>query len=153
MSYATAEHDRRIATLIQAGTIEAVDLPNARCRLRVGEWVSAWMPWHTQGAGAVRHWRPPSVGEQALLFSPSGEAASGFVIPGFYSTQGAQNDNRAEVTAQDWPDGARQEYDHAASHYLLDVPAAGSITLRCGPSTIRLSAAGIDINGPVVNIN
>lgn len=151
MSYETAEADRRIATLLQAGTIEAVDHAAARCRVRVGDWVSAWLPWASLGAGQVRNWRPPSTGEQALLFCPSGDPAQGFALPGFYTDQHAGNDNRPNITAQDWPDGAREEYDHEASTYVLDVPAAGSITLRCGPCSIVLSASGITLIGDITH--
>lgn len=153
MSYETAEFDRRMASLMQAGTIEAVDHANARCRVRVDDWVSAWMPWASLGAGQVRHWRPPSVGEQALLMCPSGEAAAGFVLPGFYTDAHPGNDNQAHITAQNWPDGAREEYDHENSQYLLDIPASGKIILRCGPSSIELSAAGVKITGPRVDLN
>lgn len=154
MSYESAEHDRRLATLLQAGTIEAVDHENARCRVKVGEWVSAWMPWASLGAGEVRNWRPPSVGEQALLLCPSGESAAGFVLPGFYTAQHQQgNDNRANITAQNWPDGAREEYDHEASQYLLDIPASGKIVIRCGPSGLELSAAGVKITAPRIDLN
>jgi phage baseplate assembly protein gpV len=34
--------------------------------------LTGWMPW-TEQAGNIRSWKPPSVGEQMILFSPSGE--------------------------------------------------------------------------------
>lgn len=153
MSYEIAEFDRRLSSLMQAGTIEAVDYLSRRCRVRVDDWVSAWMPWASLGAGKVRHWRPPSRGEQALLLCPSGESSAGWVLPGFYTDQHQGNDDREEITAQDWPDGAREEYDHQASQYRLTIPPAGKIVISCGPSSIELSAAGVKITGPRVDLN
>lgn len=112
--WVSAEHDRRIAAMIQAGTVEEVDYATARCRVRVGDWVSAWVPWQTLSGGAVRHWNPPSVGEQCMMMSPSGEPANGFVLPGFYTQQhqGAPA-NTGNVIAWAMPDGAAIEYNHA----------------------------------------
>ena len=53
-SYAIGEHDRMIAAMLQAGTIEIVDHSAARARVRIGNWVSAYLPWHVPAAGAVR---------------------------------------------------------------------------------------------------
>lgn len=45
-AYAIGEHDRMIAAMLQAGTIEIVDHSAARARVRIGNWVSAYLPWH-----------------------------------------------------------------------------------------------------------
>ncbi len=36
-AYAIGEHDRMIAAILQAGTIEVVDHSNARARVRIGD--------------------------------------------------------------------------------------------------------------------
>ncbi|MGV8637164.1 phage baseplate assembly protein V, partial [Pseudomonas aeruginosa] len=38
MSYATAEHDRRIAARIKPSVVAAVDLAAARVRVQAGAW-------------------------------------------------------------------------------------------------------------------
>lgn len=68
--YALGEHDRMLSNMLIAGTIESVDHGAATCRVRSGDWVSGPVPWASLGAGQVRNWRPPSVGEQAMLMSP-----------------------------------------------------------------------------------
>lgn len=148
MSFELAEIDRRIATLLQAGCIEAVDHAQARCRVRVGEWVSAWLPWASLGAGQVRHWRPPSVGEQALVMSPSGDPASGFVLPGFYTTQhGDANDNRPGTVAWRMPDGTLIEYDWDTQH--LNVIATGTASISiAGDANVQIGGnANVQIGG------
>lgn len=142
MSYELSEMDRRMATQIQAGTVAEIDCATARCKVKVGEWVSGWMPWGSLGAGAVRHWRPPSVGEQALLLCPSGESSAGFVLPGFYSDQHQQaNDNRPNLTAQDYPDGARTEYDHERHCLKAYLPPGGTVEIT--------ASGGLKITGDV----
>ncbi|MBB3118631.1 phage baseplate assembly protein V [Pseudoduganella violacea] len=146
MQYLIAEMDRRLATLIQAGIVESVDHGAARCRLKVGQWVSAPLPWLSLGGGEVRHWRPPSVGEQALLVSPSGEPAAGFILPGFYSQQHQQaNDQRPKVVAWKMPDGCLIEYDwengalqvkgsktvSIENAETVSVTSGGAVTLKC----------------------
>ena len=148
MSYASAEFDRRIATLIQVGTIAQVDYLSAHCRVKIGEWVSAWMPWASLGAGVVRHWRPPSVGEQSMLLCPSGESSAGFVLPGFYSSQHQQgNDNRPNITAWLMPDGTLFEYDFASHRLRIDVKGAASIQIS-GNANIQVGGnANVRIDG------
>lgn len=154
MSYESAEMDRRLSTLVQAGTIQAVDYEAARCRVQVGDWTSAWLPWGSVAAGQVRNWRPPSVGEQALILAPSGLPEGGFVMPGFYTTQHqAANDNRPNVTAQTWPDGAREHYDHDAHEYMLTVPAGGRIVLNIGQTTLELRDEGTTLTTPKLEVD
>lgn len=153
MSYELAEHDRMIAAMIQAGTIEAVDHANARCRVRISDdgedgagYVSAWVPWGSLGGGEVRNWRPPSIGEQTLLLCPSGDPAAGFALPGFYSDQhGQANDHRPHTVAWKMPDGCLIEYDWQAGALqvdgsktvkvrnadTIDVESGGQVTVKC----------------------
>lgn len=149
MSFELGEIDRRLAVAVQAGTIEAVDHAAARCRVRIDDWVSAWLPWSALAAGQVRHWRPPSVGEQAVIVSPSGEAEAGFVLPGFYTDQHAQaHDNRQQTTSWLFPDGTLVEYDHQKKRALVDcvgdieVIAAGHVHIDArGPIDVRTDAS------------
>jgi phage baseplate assembly protein V len=162
MSYNIAELDRRLAALLQAGTVDAVDYDKARCRVRVGEWVSAWLPWASLGAGKVRNWRPPSVGEQALVLSPSGDPANGFAFAGFYSDQHSQaNDNRPNTVAWCMPDGCVIEYDwetgalrvagsktvSVENAETIHVASGGQVTLQC-PSLV-IDCPSTTINGDV----
>ncbi|WP_155714804.1 phage baseplate assembly protein V, partial [Burkholderia vietnamiensis] len=79
--YELGEIDRRMACMVQHGTVETVSYQPPQCRVRIGDWVSDWMPWKTAAAGVVRFWRPPSVGEQASMFAPSGDLAGAYAAP------------------------------------------------------------------------
>ncbi|AXL49177.1 baseplate assembly protein [Paraburkholderia caffeinilytica] len=147
--YEIGEIDRLIASIVQAGFIDSVQYDPPRCRVRNGEWVSALLPWKTFAAGRVRTWCPPSVGEQAVVLAPSGTLAGAFVLAGFYSdTHGGANGNTANLTATDYPDGAREHYDHDAHEYVLSVPAGGRIVFRIGATQMELTADGITQAAP-----
>lgn len=88
MSHALAEHDRMIAAMLMPCAVVGVDLPAATVRVSNGAWTSAWVRWHSLAAGKARHWRAPSLGEQGVLFNPSGQAGMGTFIPGLYGNAG-----------------------------------------------------------------
>ncbi|KVO77123.1 baseplate assembly protein [Burkholderia ubonensis] len=144
--YALGEIDRRMACMVQHGTVEGVTYQPPMCRVRIGAWVSDWMPWKTAAAGAVRFWRPPSVGEQATMVAPSGDLAGAYAIPGYYSDQhgGSARTSPAE-TAWDYPDGASEVYDHEKHEYRVDVPAGGRIVFRIGGTELELRADGVTL--------
>ena len=149
MGYEAGEADRRLACIVQAGVIAQVDHAAARCTVAVADWTSDWLPWWTRAAGAVREWRPPSPGEQALLVSPSGCLEGGFVLAGFYTDQhGGANGQSSDLTATDYPDGAREHYDHAAHEYRLAVPEGGQIVLQVGDTSLTLRADGAVLKAP-----
>src|SRR5690606_35044517 len=83
----TAELLRLINNLIRLGTIAEVDYPNARVRVRDGELLTAWRPWIECRSGTTRTWNPPTLGEQAVLFSPGGDPATAVVLTGLYRDQ------------------------------------------------------------------
>jgi phage baseplate assembly protein V len=172
--YAIAELDRRLAAMQRVGTIEAVDYgdPNAtppqapRCRVRVSsedgadDWISGWLPWRSQSAGKVRHWNPPAAGEQAMIKSPSGEVAGGFVEAGFYTdAHGQAPDNRPNVVVWDMGDGCRIEYDADASSLLAKgmktaiIQATGDITAQTDGNVSVQAKGTLDLQAASININ
>lgn len=153
MSYEASEAQRLQANMIRIGTIAQLDAANARVKVNVSGLTTDWLPWIVQRAGATRTWSAPRAGEQVVVLAPYGDTSQGVVLPSIY-----QDDHPAPAASQDketvvYPDGAKQEHNSASSEYLLDVPAGGKITIRCGPSSIELSDAGIKIIGPRIDLN
>lgn len=139
MSYASAEHDRMIAGLIIPCRVVAVDLAAAMVRVSDGgDWTSAWVRWHSQGAGKARHWRAPSLGEQGVLFSPSGNPAQGTFVPGLYGNAGSQPDNRDHVEVWRFDDGGSLLYDWEAKRYQITVPS-GTVEITVGGTVATLT--------------
>lgn len=139
MSYASAEHDRMIAGLIIPCRVVAVDLAAAMVRVSDGgDWTSAWVRWHSQGAGKARHWRAPSLGEQGVLFSPSGNPAQGTFVPGLYGNAGSQPDNRDHVEVWRFDDGGSLLYDWEAKRYQITLPS-GTVEIKVGATIATLT--------------
>lgn len=151
--YQLAELDRRLACLLMAGCIDAVDHSRARARVAVGDWKSAWLPWTSLSAGEVRKWRAPTLGEQVMLVSPSGLPEGGFILPGFYTDQHAAPDSRPHVTADHMPDGTLVQYDWETHQYLVDVPAGGELVLRVGQTRLVLRDDGTTLTTPKLTVD
>lgn len=135
MSYASAEHDRMIAAMLMPCVVVGVDLAAPAVRVSNGEWTSAWVRWHSLAAGKARHWRAPSLGEQGVLFNPSGQAGMGTFIPGLYGDAGAQPDNRDHVEVWRFDDGGSLVYDWQANSYSITLPT-GTVTLKVGSTEV-----------------
>lgn len=145
MSYASAMHDRMLASLVIPCRVVAVDLAAARVRVSDGAgWTSAWLRWHSLGAGSARHWRAPSLNEQGVLLSPSGEPAQGTFIPGLYGGAGQAPDNREQVEAWHFPDGGLLSYDWQARRYDIHLPS-GNASIKVGASTLQVDDGVISL--------
>ncbi|MED5608493.1 phage baseplate assembly protein V [Pseudomonas sp. JH-2] len=151
MSYAQAEHDRMIAALIMPCVVVAVDLAAARVRVSDGEWTSAWVRWHDLAAGKARHWRAPSLGEQGVLFSPSGVAEVGTFVPGLFGSAGAPADSRDHVQVWRFDDGGSLVYDWAAHSYSIELPS-GSVTVKVGGVQVLVDDSGVTVQAGQITL-
>lgn len=77
MNRRITELERRIRAQSRTGVIEQVDAESgmARVRLLDGEqpFLTGWIPWAEQAAGANKTHMPPSVGQQVQINSESGD--------------------------------------------------------------------------------
>lgn len=141
----TADINRRLESLIRLGQIAVVDHATARCRVKTGHLVTDWLPWLTARAGQTRTWCPPTVGEQCLLLSPSGETAAGIVLVGLYSTASNSPSNDQDEHQTIYPDGASVRYNHATGAMMIN----GIKTLTINASEhITLIAPEITLDAP-----
>lgn len=157
MSYASAEHDRMIAAMLLPCYVVAVDLAASPpvCRVSTGDWTSTWVRWHGIAAGKARHWRAPSMGEQGVLLSPSGQAGMGTFVPGLYGNAGPPPDNRDHVEVWRFDDGGSLVYDWKANTYTITLPS-GTVTIAVGgasavvtDSAVTVTAGDIGLIGAV----
>lgn len=144
---------RLLENLIRLGTVAEVDhgsLPDkrpARVRVQSGDLLTGWLPWAALRAGTTRDWDPPTVGEQVLVLSPSGQTAQGIAITGLFSALIPANGHRAGLHRRTYPDGAVLEYDSVAHQLLATLPAGGRVEI-VAPGGFKLQG-NVDIDGLV----
>lgn len=85
MSYEVAELQRKLVGMIQITTITSVDHASKKLRVRLGADESAELPWPATVGRNFVAWKPLRVGQQVILFSPSGDPAQGVIIGDLYS--------------------------------------------------------------------
>ncbi|WP_010209358.1 phage baseplate assembly protein V [Pseudomonas syringae group genomosp. 3] len=154
MSYASAEHDRMLAGVVKDCYVVALDLAASPpvCRVSDGDWVSAWVRWHSVAAGKARHWRAPTLGEQGTLLSASGDVSQGTFIPGLYGNAGAQPDNRDHVEVWRFDDGGSLIYDWQAKTYTIDLPG-GTVTIKVGASSAVVTDSAITAKAATITLD
>lgn len=138
---------RRLANLIRLGTIAAVDHEAERCTVKTGGLTVPGRPWLALRAGASSDWDPPTVGEQCILLSPSGEPAQGIALIGLYSQQRPAPSNSATLRRRKYPDGAVIDYDHASHTLTATLPDGGKAKL-VAPGGVSI-LGDVDITGLV----
>lgn len=167
------ESKRQLSNLIRRGKVAELDAAKGRIKVRIGDptdptghLVTGWIPWLSGRAGADREFWSPSVGEPVVLFAEGGELASAIATPGAFSDASPQPADRETLHRVEYADGAIVEYDREAHAHRIELPEAGTATvrvgeatvevktdaiaLRCGASSIRVTPAGIFLAGPTV---
>jgi phage baseplate assembly protein V len=142
---------RLIENLLRLGTVAQVQHQPPRVKVKTGALTTSWLPWLTPRAGTNREWHPPSVGEQVLLLSPSGQLANGVVLTGIFSELIPANGARADLHRLTYNDGAVLEYDSAA--HLLKATIPGSIEVTASGNITLTAKGNVAINGARVDIN
>ena len=126
---------RRLENLVRIGTVAEVDPDQAAVRAQYGETaagdpvLTGWLPWLTRRAGDDRTWWAPSIDEQVLILSPSGELTAGVVLPALYRQSHPTPETDPGKHAALYRDGARVEYDADAHHLKAELPGGGTAEL------------------------
>lgn len=145
-----AEITRRLDNLLRIGVVEKINHSTARCRVKTGGLITDWLPWLTLRAGTTRTWYPPTIGEQVVLLSLSGELNTGVVLLSLYSDTYSAPSHNPDETITHYPDGARCCYNHvsgaltASGVQSATVQAAKKVIVDC-PETI--ATGNVTING------
>ena len=131
------ETGRLVNNLVRLGVVTQLQLGNApRCRVRVDEEETSWLPWVSLRAGSEKggtFWWPPEVGEQVLLLSPGGDLAQAVVLPGVFSDHMAPKGKHAGEMRMDWSESDFLSY------------RAGTITMQVLESSIKITADAIEM--------
>ncbi|WP_432481607.1 phage baseplate assembly protein V [Moraxella sp. ZY200743] len=146
---------RRLENLIRIGTVASVDHTTARCVVDCVGIITAPLPWLTTRAGTDTTWDAPTVGEQVLVFAPSGEMMQAVVLMGVYHDDRPAPSQSASVKTRHFEDGCTITYDTQAHALSAILPAGGTATISAdGGITINAkdgatinASGGVTING------
>lgn len=137
----SASHNRLIANLLKQGNIAQADAARGLVRVQHGDLLTDWLPYFVPFAGGVSVHRVPSVGENCLVLSPSGEVANGLVLCGLASNQHPQPSTSPDETVIRFPDNAQFSYNHQSGSLKISgtktiwVEASESITFDTPKAT------------------
>ncbi|MCG7536485.1 phage baseplate assembly protein V [Pseudoalteromonas sp. OOF1S-7] len=137
---ALSDLQHRLSKLITLGTVHEVDYETARVKVKIGDWITAKLPWLTDMAAHNMTWRAPEIGEQVIVLAPCGDTAQGVILGSVYSAAAdhhkpdhvlgagesyAAASSREHVHRTRYQDGALVEYDNQNHAYHLYVPDTG----------------------------
>ncbi|UML92143.1 phage baseplate assembly protein V [Shewanella xiamenensis] len=132
---ALAELTRRIDNLLRIGTV--AEVKGDSCRVKTGALLTQFRPFFTRRAGTAKtSWRP-TVGEQVMLLSLSGDLTNAYILPALYSDENPEPDDNANRERTVYPDGAVIEYDPDTSALKVTgiktaiVQASDRVTIDC----------------------
>ena len=132
---AIAELTRRIDNLLRIGTV--AEIKGDSCRVKTGELLTQFRPFFTRRAGTAKtSWRP-TVGEQVMLLSLSGDLTNAYILPALYSDENPEPDDNNNRERTVYPDGAVIEYDPDTSALTVKgiktatVQASERVTIDC----------------------
>lgn len=132
---AIAELTRRIDNLLRIGTV--AEVKGNLCRVKTGELLTQFRPFFTRRAGTAKtSWRP-TVGEQVMLLSLSGDLTNAYILPALYSDENPEPDDNNNRERTVYPDGAVIEYDPDTSALTVKgiktatVQASERVTIDC----------------------
>ncbi|MFP3016509.1 phage baseplate assembly protein V [Wolbachia endosymbiont (group A) of Agelastica alni] len=150
-SFAISELSRKLANIIRIGIVKEVDSEKAKVRVKIGEFLTDYLPWITSKAGKDRDWSPPDIDEQVMVFSPLGELSLGVVLRGIYQEKYPALENKKEINSVKFQDGTRLLYDKDKQH--LEIEVVDKITLKAGGSSIEMTKSGIKLKGSRIDLN
>lgn len=150
-AYRIRDLERRLNNLLMVGSVAEVDAPAARCRVRAGEILTAWLPWMTPAASQDRTWWAPSVGEQVLLLSPSGETAQGIVLPAINQFAHPAPSGDPAIIGRWLPDGTRLEYNHDTS--TLTIECVGDVVINAAGNVAVTAGGEVTVDAPSIRHN
>ncbi|MFP3021324.1 MAG: phage baseplate assembly protein V [Wolbachia sp.] len=150
-NFAIAELNRRLANIMRIGLVKEIDHEKARVRVKVGEFITDWLPWVTARAGEDRSWFAPNIDEQVIVLSPYGELSLGVVLPAIYQQKYPPPESKKEVSSVVFKDGTKLSYDKENHHLEIDV--VDKITLKVGESSVKITKGGIKLSAKRIDLN
>ncbi|MFT0892952.1 phage baseplate assembly protein V [Pseudochelatococcus sp. G4_1912] len=147
LNYRIAELERRDRNRSRIGTVKEVDPEKGKARIELASgFVTGWIPWQEQAAGAARTHFPLSIGQQVRVSSQNGDLTDAEIqasLPSDTNTRPSQKGDEyvlLEVGA------SRIAVSDGGATTTITV---GSSTITATDGAVTLEAAGITLKGAV----
>lgn len=150
-NFAISELQRKLANIVRIGLVKEIDYEKVRVKVKIGEFLTDWLPWITSRAGEDRSWSPLSIREQVIVLSPLGELSLGVVLPAIYQQKYPPPECRETAHVFEFQDGSKVSYDKKDHH--LEITVADKITLKVGESEIEMTKNGIKLKATRIDLN
>lgn len=141
-SFENAELSRKLDNLIRLGTVEEVNCAMAKVRVKmIGNILTDWLPWVTARAGEDRSWSAPSIGEQVIVLSPSGEIAKGIVLLAiYYEKYPLPEGSKEEVSGFVFKDGTVVCYDRNGHKFTVSIKEEGTLVFAVKKTQMEMTS-------------
>lgn len=151
MNTSPIENERRLQSIINRGIVTQVDHAAARCRVQIDGLETDWLKFTSARIGKVKIWNPPSIGEQVLVISETGELSTGLVTTSFdYDDQPMPSAN-ADTFEIHCDDGASFIYNHVTHNLGVTLPDDSVTSLVS--SSVQISARDVAFDCTNFNVN
>ena len=121
IKYELQELRTKQENLIRTGTVTAIYADAGLVDVAIEKITQKEMPFLTTRAGSDNTYWMPSVGEQGVVLSPSGNLANAMFLPALNSVEKPVVEADANLTVRVWEDGAKETYDKANHVYQFQV--------------------------------
>lgn len=108
---------RRVDNMIKVG--EIAEVKKGYVKVSHGKLLTDWLQYFVPFAGEVSMHRQPSIGEECVIFSPSGELSNGKVLTGLHSLNWPAPKGGAADTTIQYGDGTLANYNHESGEFLF----------------------------------
>lgn len=156
-SFDLREAERRIANLIQFGTVMEVAAAG-RARVQIGELLTAPLYWLSPRMKNRRDWHPPAVGEQVLVLCHNGDPAQGVIVASLGSTANPNPSDNPRIFKTVYSDGTFVQID-LDTHEMsigcagdVSVNAAGNVTVATLASLSATAALSAEVTAPAIKL-
>lgn len=131
---------RRMENIMRPSKVADIDHAKGLVKIKSSDWTSDWLPW-TELSGGIKTRNMPTKGQEVIGFFPSGELASGFVMPGHFTdaNKAPSAPNGESVMAR----GTTKETTTDNSKEIV----VDTFTLKCGGVTWVFSGSGLTQTG------
>lgn len=117
----------RVECLLLPGKIDQIDYKAAYVRVKMKDdkdkgITTDWIRWAVSTAGRDRTWEPPSVGENVLVFSPTGNLNSGIVFGAFNTTEFRPLSDSPTIRRKSWRHPVEGQQTEEEEFNFFDFP-------------------------------